>query len=135
MRFFVRGGACLFAGLLMAALALGCSKPATDATQNTVARALYGPNLGSEPLQLKGDVLTVENQSGRDWTNVEIWLNTYYRATASSIPAGARAQAPLNKFVDGYNRPFNAARTTTRNFRLAAKLPDGQTFELRKTLH
>ena len=132
MRFFVRGGACLFAGLLLAALALGCSKSGTGTTQNSVARALYGP---SEPLQLKGGVLTVENQSGRDWTNVEIWLNTYYRASASSIPAGARAQAPLDKFVDGYNRPFNVARATTRNFRLTAKLPDGQTFELKKTLH
>jgi hypothetical protein len=122
------------AGLLTAALAVGCSKPGTDATRSNVARALYGPTKRGEPLQLKGDVLTVENQSGRDWTNVEIWLNTYYRATASSIPAGARAQAPLNTFFDGYRRPFSPTRARPTDLRLTAKLPDGQTFELRRTL-
>jgi hypothetical protein len=134
MRWFVRGGACLFAGLLMAALVSGCSKPGPDATRNNVARALFGSPVRGEPLLLKGDVLMVENQSGRDWTKVEIWLNTYYRATASSIPAGARAQAPLRTFFDGYRRPFDAARTTPRSLRLTAELPDGQTFELKKTL-
>jgi len=118
----------------MAALVVGCSERGPDATRNNVARALYGPPSRGEPLQLNGDVLMVENQSGRDWTNVEIWLNTYYRSTTSSIPAGARAQAPLDTFVDGYRRPFNVARTTPWSLRLTAKLPDGQTFELKKTL-
>jgi hypothetical protein len=131
----VHGRACVFAGIVLAALVCGCSQQGGSTTQNSVSRALYGPNSGGETLSLKGDVLTVHNLSGQNWTDVEILLNGYYRARASSIPAGERAQAPLAKFVDGYNRPFNPARMASRSFRLTAKLPDGKTFQFEKALY
>jgi hypothetical protein len=123
-------GAHLFVGVLITTLVLGCSGSTPQTGQNSVARALYG----AEPLQLKGDALTVENQSGRDWTDVQITLNTYYRISASSIAAGGHAQARLDSFVDAYNRHFDPGHTSMRSFRVTAKLPDGQTFELQKRL-
>ena len=60
-----------------------------------------------EPLKLERNMLTVDNQSSRDWTQVEIWLNTYYRVTTSSVPAGGRLQAPLDTFVAGYGQRFD----------------------------
>jgi hypothetical protein len=92
-----------------------CSKPAPD------------------PLQLDGNLLTVDNQSGQNWTGVEIWLNRNYRITASSIPAGTRFQAPLNSFVAGFGQRFDFKRMQVRDLRLTAKLPDGQPLELKKT--
>ena len=44
-------------------------------------------------------MLTVDNRTSRDWRQVEIWLNTYYRLTTAAIPAGGRFQAPLDVFV------------------------------------
>ncbi len=85
-----------------------------------------------EPLKLERNMLTVDNQSSRDWTNVEIWLNTYYRITTSLVPAGGRLQAPLDTFVAGFGQRFDFHRMMVRDLRLTAKLPDGTPFELKK---
>jgi hypothetical protein len=85
-----------------------------------------------EPIKLERNLLTVTNQSGSDWSGVEVWLNTYYRITTSSIPAGGRFQAPLDTFVAGYGQRFDFRRMQIRDLRLTAKLPDGKPFELKK---
>jgi hypothetical protein len=61
-----------------------------------------------------------------------VWLNTYYRATFASIPAGGRMQAPLNYFVAGLGQRFNYAKMQVRDLRLTAKLPDGSPLEVKK---
>jgi hypothetical protein len=85
-----------------------------------------------EPLKLEGNLLTVDNQSSREWAGVEVWLNTYYRVTTPSIPAGGRFQAPLDAFVAGFGQRFDFHRTQVRDLRLSAKLPDGKPLELKK---
>ena len=85
-----------------------------------------------EALTLKGGTLTVDNYTKQDWSNVEVWLNTYYRAQFKTIPAGGRMQAPLNFFVAGLGQRFNFDRMQVRDLRLTAKLPDGQPFEVQK---
>ena len=77
-------------------------------------------------------MLTVNNQTSHEWTHVEIWLNTYYRVTTPSIPAGSRFQAPLDVFVAGFGQRFDFRRAQVRDLRLSARLPDGQPFELKK---
>ena len=88
--------------------------------------------LPEEPMKLERNLLTVTNQSGSDWSGVEVWLNTYYRITTSSIAAGARFQAPLDTFVAGYGQRFDFRRMQIKDLRLTAKLPDGKPFELKK---
>jgi hypothetical protein len=106
----------LLVGSAIAAVALltACSRPRRD------------------PLQLESNRLTVENQSSHDWTGVEIWLNTYYRATTPSIPAGGRFQVGLDSFVAGFGQRFDVHRAHVSDLRLRAKLPDGKPFELKK---
>jgi hypothetical protein len=100
--------------VVMVLAAAGCRKPADD------------------PLKLEGNLLTVTNQTSTDWSNVEIWLNTYYRVTASSVQAGARFQVPLDTFVAGFGQRFDYRRAMIRDLRLSAKLPDGSPYELKK---
>jgi hypothetical protein len=88
--------------------------------------------LPAEPLKLERNLLTVTNQSDSDWSGVEVWLNTYYRITTSSIPAGGRFQAPLDTFVAGFGQRFDFRRMQITDLRLTAKLPDGKPFELKK---
>jgi hypothetical protein len=88
--------------------------------------------LPEDPLKLERNLLTVTNQSGHDWSGVEVWLNTYYRITTSSIPAGGRFQAPLDTFVAGYGQRFDFRRMQIKDLRLTAKGPDGKPFELKK---
>src|SRR5262252_9582413 len=85
-----------------------------------------------EPLTLRGGTLTVDNTTRNEWTNVEVWLNTYYRITIPSIPPGGRYDAPLNFFIAGFGQRFNYQRMQVRDLRLTARLPDGTPLELKK---
>jgi hypothetical protein len=85
-----------------------------------------------EAMLLEGNMLTVDNRSLQDWNGVEIYLNTYYRITTSTIRAGSRFQAPLDVFVAGFGQRFDLRRMPVRSLKLVAKLPDGQPMELNK---
>ena len=89
--------------VLAAALAVSCGKPP------------------QEPLQL-----TVDNSSDEEWRDVEIWLNTYYRVTTSSIAPHQRFQTSLDNFVAGFGQRFEFRRMQVRDLRLVAKRPDGK---------
>jgi len=86
-----------------------------------------------DPITLDGSFVTVDNRTKDEWRSVEVWLNHYYRATAPSIPAGSRFQAPLSVFVDSYARRFDFKSMQIRDVRLTATLPDGKPLELQKS--
>jgi hypothetical protein len=88
--------------------------------------------VSQEPLKLERNMLTVSNTSSSDWSNVEIWLNTYFRVTTAAVPAGGRFQAPLDTFVAGFGQRFDFHRMQIRDLRLTAKLPDGKPLEIKK---
>jgi hypothetical protein len=85
-----------------------------------------------EPLKLDGNMLTVDNRSPRDWTDVEILLNRNHSVRIASIPSGGRLQVPLDSFVAGFGQRFDFRRTQITDLRLNAKLPDGTTLEVKK---
>ena len=85
-----------------------------------------------EPLKLDGNMLTIDNRSGNDWTGVEIWLNRNHSVRMASIPTGSRVQVPLDAFVAGFGQRFNYRRTQITDLRLKAKLPDGKPVEVVK---
>jgi hypothetical protein len=87
-----------------------------------------------DAMALDGNLLTVDNRTSQPWNHVEIWLNTYYRVTASTIPPGGRFQAPLDVFVAGFGQRFDFRRMQIKDLRLTAKLPDGQPLELKYEL-
>jgi len=103
-----------------------------------VAAAALGPATAgcssppADPIQLERNLITVDNRSSTDWNNVEIWINTYYRVTSASIPAGGHFQAPLDTFVAGYGQRFDFRKMQIVDVRVAAKLPDGRPLELKK---
>jgi hypothetical protein len=85
-----------------------------------------------EPLKLDGNLLTVDNRSSHDWTDVEIWLNRNHRVRIASIAAGGRQQVPLDAFVTGRGQRFDYRRMQITDLRLKAKLADGTPLELQK---
>ena len=86
----------------------------------------------ADPMQLDGGLLTVDNTTSDEWQRVEIWLNYYYRVTATSIPPHTRMQTPLDAFMAGFGQRFDYHRTQIRDLRLTATLPGGKPFELKK---
>jgi hypothetical protein len=108
-------------------------RPAVLALVLVCAAALascYAPP--PETMTLKGGMLTIDNHTKEDWSNVEIWLNTYYRMQVKEIPAGGRVQTPLDFFVAGLGQRFSYAHTQIRDLRLTAKRPDGAPIEIKK---
>jgi len=97
-----------------------------------VASGCGGRTQPTDPLQLDRNMLTVDNRTPEDWSNVEIWLNSYFRVTTASIPARSRFQAPLDTFVAGFGQRFNFHSMQVKDLRLMAKLPNGRPLELKK---
>jgi len=85
-----------------------------------------------EPLQLDGNMLTVYNSTEQDWSQVEIYLNMYYRAVTSKIAAHSQFKAPLDVFVEAYGRRFDFKGAQIKAVRLKAQLPDGKELVLDK---
>lgn len=114
---------------------VGAASPQVSLPVMTLAVAVVFAACSSqpkEPIQLDGSILTIDNRSDKDWSNVEIWINTYYRITARTIPAGGRFQAPLGTAVAGFGQRFDFNRMQVKDVRLTAKLPGGQPLELKK---
>jgi hypothetical protein len=86
----------------------------------------------AEVMTLDGNRLTIDNRTKDDWSNVEVWLNHYYRITVKSIPAGSRFQSPLDMFIAGFGQRFMYGRMPVKDLRLTATLPDGRPFEKTK---
>ena len=85
-----------------------------------------------DALQLDGGTLTVDNRSAEDWTDVEIWINHYFRVAVPTIAAGSRFQVPLNAFVSGYAQRFDRHHAPIKDLRLKAKHANGEAFTIVK---
>jgi hypothetical protein len=83
-----------------------------------------------EPLQLDGNLLTVNNRTDQDWKNVEIWLNRNHSVRIPTVAAGSRLQVPLDSFVAGFGQRFDYKRTQITDLRLKATRPDGSPLEI-----
>jgi hypothetical protein len=83
-----------------------------------------------EPLKLEGQILTAQNQSSDDWTDVEIWINRQFRVTTKKLLAGQVFRARLEHFVTGYGQQFRFSQIQIRDVRMKAKRPDGTPVEV-----
>ena len=85
----------------------------------------------SRPIQVHRNLLTVDNQTSRDWLDVEIWINQQYRLTVSRIAARSRFTATLDVFVAGFGQRFDVKRQRIDDLRLKARERDGTPVEVR----
>lgn len=93
-----------------------------------ISYACSGPP--PRPLQVQGNRLIVDNQSGEDWVDVEIWINQQYRITYPRIADGSRFTTTLDAFVAGFGQRFDVQRQRVNDLRLKAKKPDGTPVEI-----
>jgi hypothetical protein len=70
--------------------------------------------------------VVVTNLTGAGWTNVEIWLNDYYRVQARALAPDQRLEVPLGVFVAGFDRRFDPGRQQPSGLELTARGPDGK---------
>ena len=69
--------------------------------------------------------VVVTNLTGEAWSGVDVWLNDYYRAQASSLLPGQRLEIPLDVFVAGFDRRFDRRRQAPSGVAVEARRADG----------
>jgi hypothetical protein len=66
-----------------------------------------------DPIVVDGGTVRVRNQTDSDWSNVEVWVNEYYRGTARTIPAGGFVNEPVSRFVASRGQRLAATAAVT----------------------
>ncbi len=69
--------------------------------------------------------VVVTNLTGQAWSDVDVWLNTWYRAQAPALAPGQRLEIPLRVFVAGYGQHFDTRARGPAGIEVTAKASDG----------
>ena len=75
---------------------------------------------------VEGSRVTVTNTTETAWTDVEIWLNDYYRGQVPQLAPGQRLDIPIRRFVAGFGQNFDPAKQAPYGLELTAKGADGK---------
>jgi hypothetical protein len=89
----------------------------------TVAAGCSAPR---DPIVIEEGMLTVENQTNREWRNVKVVVNDHFAGGTSSVPAGGRLNAPLSQFQTAYGQRFDRGRQSVFKVEVTATDPDGK---------
>lgn len=77
------------------------------------------------PITISENIITVENQTSREWRNVVVTVNNHFRGGAPMLAAGGRLNAPLSQFQTGYGQRFDS-RQAVFKIDVAAKDSGGE---------
>jgi hypothetical protein len=89
---------------------------------------LFSRRCGDETRQaiaVREGRVVVTNLTRQGWSDVDVWLNTWYRAQAPGLAPGQRLEIPLHVFVAGYGQPFDASVRGAVGIEVTAKAGDG----------
>jgi hypothetical protein len=81
-------------------------------------------------IRLEESRVVITNMSDAEWSAVEVWLDTWYRAQAPSLAPGQRLDIPLRSFVNGYGQRYEPARRSPSGIVVSAKDQKGQPVKL-----
>jgi hypothetical protein len=63
-----------------------------------------------DPINVDENVVTVENQTSRDWRHVIVTVNDHFSGGAALLAAGGRLTAPLTQFQTGHGQRYDLSR-------------------------
>ncbi len=72
------------------------------------------------PITIRENIITVENQSRRDWRNVVVTVNDHFRGGAGTLAARGRLTAPLSQFQTGLGQRFQVGRQSVIKIEVTA---------------
>jgi hypothetical protein len=74
--------------------------------------------------------VVVTNMTGNAWSDVDVWLNDYYRAQVERLQPDQRLEVPLNVFVSGYGQRFQPHRQQVKSVEVKARGASGERITL-----
>jgi hypothetical protein len=72
------------------------------------------------PVTIKDNIVTVENQTPREWRNVIISVNDHFRGGGATLAAGGRMTAPLSGFQTAFGQRFDSSRQSVSKIEVTA---------------
>ena len=82
------------------------------------------------PITVAENVVSVQNQTSRDWRNVVVTVNDHFRGGAATLPAGGRMTAPLSQFQTAFGQRYDVARQHVAKVVVTATDANGEPVEL-----
>lgn len=82
------------------------------------------------PIEVNDNVLSVQNQTSRDWRNVVVTVNDHFRGGAPALAAGSRMAAPLSQFQTAFGQHYDVSRQMVFKVTVTATDADGQAVTL-----
>jgi hypothetical protein len=98
-------------GLLLAGLMTVLASAACDAPRDSII--------------VDDGMVTVENQTGREWRNVRVTVNDHFSGGTDVLLPGGRLNAPLSQFQTGLGQKFDRGRQSVFKVEVTAIEPDG----------
>jgi hypothetical protein len=83
-----------------------------------------------QAIQVGEGRVVVTNLTGTRWSDIDIWLNDYYRAQARALAPNQRLEVPLDVFVAGFGQRFDAGRQQPAGLEVTARGENGERVRL-----
>jgi hypothetical protein len=83
-----------------------------------------------DPITVEEGVVTVENQTSREWRSVRVTVNDHFSGGVASLLPGGRLTAPLSDFQTGFGQKFDRGRQSVFKVEVTATEPDGTPVKL-----
>jgi hypothetical protein len=79
-----------------------------------------------KPIVVTQDHVSVINMTRVAWTDVDVWVNDFYRAQATQLLPGQRLDVPLGVFIAGLGQRFDLKKQAPVGVEVTARGADGK---------
>ena len=90
-----------------------------------------GCTIPRDPIIIRDGVLTLENQTNREWRNVRVTVNDHFTGGVPLLLPRGLMTAPLRDFQSGFGHRFDRGRMSVYRVRVSAIDSEGQPVALR----
>ncbi|MBW8895669.1 MAG: hypothetical protein JF613_05740 [Acidobacteria bacterium] len=66
------------------------------------------------PITVGDNIVSVQNQTSRDWRNVVVTVNDHFRDGTPTLIAGSRMAAPLSQFQTAFGQHYDPSRPVVK---------------------
>ena len=96
-----------------------------------VAFCAGGCTIPRDPIIVRDGLLTLENQTDREWRNVRVTVNDHFTGGVPLLLPRGLMTAPLRDFQSGFGHRFDRGRMSVYRVRVSAIDSEGQPVSLR----
>lgn len=82
------------------------------------------------PITVGDNVVSIQNQTARDWRNVVVTVNDHFRGGAPTLAAGSRMAASLSQFQTAFGQQYDASRQHVFKIEVTATDANGDPVKL-----